>query len=356
MLFGQRPIRLFTVLFLTVAVLALLAVACGDDEEAAPRTGTPTGPRQVISFDMPWAQYGLISSSIPHAVALEKGFFEQEGLKPNFVPTRGGGDTLQALLSTNAPMAIISPGIAISAIEQGQKLKLVWQSNRGGVVEGQGFTFCVKNSSPIRSPKDLKGKSIAFTRPGANSELFAKHMVREAGLDPDKDVRLVAAGGLPEGLTLMDQGAVDVATCAPEILAALKRSAGEWRNIWEAQDDFPGFVEVWLAVKEDALTRNPELVKSYLRAIRNAVDWMDKNKDSEELVQLSAKLLRIPPEQIDALRARLKEYASAGFKKVFPIEFLDDALRSSVQVAVLTGELKEVPQDLSRYIDKRQIP
>ncbi|HXG35662.1 MAG TPA: ABC transporter substrate-binding protein [Dehalococcoidia bacterium] len=343
----------FLFVFFAIAAVALFAAACGDDEETAgtPRAGatTPSAPREVFSFDMPWSQYNLILASLPAQVAIDKGFFEQEGLKPNILTTRGGGDTLQALLSTGAPMAMMSPGAEINAINQGQKLKIIWQSNKGGIVPLQGIVFCVKANSPVRSIQDLKGKKIAFTRPGSNTERLAKIMVQRAGLS-ESDATFISAGGIPEGVVLLDQGQVDVSTCAPEILATKKYNAGEWRPLWTAQDGYPGFVENWMVVKEDFARQNPDRVKAFFRAIQKAVDWIDKNKNSEELVQIAAKLFRIPAEDLSALRTRLKDYTDKA-KQVWPLELDRQGLEASVRLSVDTGELDKLPDSYDRYID-----
>ncbi|HXG36075.1 MAG TPA: ABC transporter substrate-binding protein, partial [Dehalococcoidia bacterium] len=86
-----------------LVLISLALAACGDDEEA----GTPTAtqrPRETISFDLPLTQYVDIVANLPFAVAQEKGFFAEEGLRPNIIPTRGGGDAVRAIEASAAPL------------------------------------------------------------------------------------------------------------------------------------------------------------------------------------------------------------------------------------------------------------
>src|SRR4029079_10102983 len=121
-------------------------------------------------------------------VPLKMGYFKTLGINPQLI----AGSVTDALASTKfvaqnkADMGYPSPGVLTASIDGGIAVKSIWD-----VISGQVFDFALPTNSAIKSPKDLKGKSIALGSSGW--KVIVDPMLVELGIDP-KSVRYVSAG------------------------------------------------------------------------------------------------------------------------------------------------------------------
>ena len=88
------------------------------------------------------SNYGVSANGMPYAIAMEKGYFKEEGANvTGILSSAGGGTTLRNMLAGNAPYAEVNPNAVIAAIQQGADIKFVsdnvltvaefvWPSNR----------------------------------------------------------------------------------------------------------------------------------------------------------------------------------------------------------------------------------
>src|ERR671923_3013276 len=152
------------------------------------------------------SNYGVAANGMPYAVAMEKGFFKEEGANvTGIITSAGGGTTLRNMLAGNVPYGEVNPNVVVAAIQQGADIKVISDN----VLTVAEFVWAVKPDSPIRSVKDLKGKKIGYTNPRSTSQALATLVVQAGGLKTD-DVELVKTGGFGEGVAALDIGLVDV--------------------------------------------------------------------------------------------------------------------------------------------------
>src|SRR5262249_24357121 len=134
----------------------------------------------------------------PFIVALEKGFFGQEGLTVEFVPFRGGPNLVKAVIAGEVLLGSAGSTDILVFREPGMPLKVRATQN-----EGNHFTMNV--APEIQNAADLKGKSIGVTLHGSTTWVFARLFAKEQGWDPDRDVKIVALGALDAQLAALSR-------------------------------------------------------------------------------------------------------------------------------------------------------
>jgi NitT/TauT family transport system substrate-binding protein len=93
----------------------------------------------------------------------------------------------------------------LNALSKGQKLKAFYQYSTGTI-----FFLKVPKAGPIQSVPDLQGKVIGISEPGGGEVPMIKAALKGAGLDPDKDVRLIPIGeGSSATFDALKNGRVD---------------------------------------------------------------------------------------------------------------------------------------------------
>lgn len=150
-------------------------------------------------------------------VGIDSGIFKKHNLDVEEVFIR---DTLSAgvqslvgvdlLIGFGNPLAILQP------VLRGADIALF-----GSHVSLEHYEMGV--TPEIATLKELKGKKIGVSRLGGKSDLVARVMLRRAGLNPAKDVEMVAAGLSPARVVAISKNLVQGAPLSPEIAAEAKK-------------------------------------------------------------------------------------------------------------------------------------
>ena len=124
-------------------------------------------------------------------IGVDSGLFKKHGLEIEELPIR---DTLtagvQSLIGVDLLIGFGNPLAVLQPVANGSDIAVI-----GSHVSFDQYGMGV--GSAIGSLKDLKGKKVGVSALGARSDLVARVMLRRAGLDPLKDVEMVAAGLTP---------------------------------------------------------------------------------------------------------------------------------------------------------------
>src|SRR6187200_1878241 len=84
------------------------------------------GPRPAAAEQVTVTHWGVLMYGAPYAVAIEKGFYKEQGLDIDGVLTsKGGGTTVRNVIASDLPYGEVALSAAIAAANQGIKLKIV---------------------------------------------------------------------------------------------------------------------------------------------------------------------------------------------------------------------------------------
>jgi NitT/TauT family transport system substrate-binding protein len=147
---------------------------------------------------------GLTGESSPIWIAKETGFFKEYGIDARLVYMEGGRLSIQSLLSNSTQFMTGDAVSALAAIAGGADVVLL--ASAKNVLP---YVFAV--SKDIRRPQELKGKIIATSQIGGKAGEIARMVIRNIGLDPDKDVTYLAVGGTMSRLAALSTGKVHAA-------------------------------------------------------------------------------------------------------------------------------------------------
>ena len=240
----------------------------------------------------------MINADAGVFVALEKGFFRDQGLSVEVTYFSSSGGPQMAALTTgelDAGSGSISPGIYNSAAG-GVHMRVVASKSRVGP-RGSGRYMVrrglLESGKPF-SIKDIKGKVIALNSVGGSSRLYMDGLLKKGGLkETDVVVRVLPFNDMVGALA---QGAVDVAFLVqPSISVAEEKGIGA--GIADLWDLFPGHMTNNLFYS-DSFIRNRSAVADkfmvgFLKGQRYFYDAIVKKKASlDEIVEIVAKFSR----------------------------------------------------------------
>jgi len=199
-----------------VSLLAILATACGGG--AAPTTATPSPTQAAAGSPSPTvrpcctkvtAAYSNISADdwIPW-YAFEKGIFKDNGLDVDLQSINGGAQTSAALLANQIQIGQFGGSEALSANAGGADLVIV--ANLAPV-----YPYKLYVQKGITSVQGLKGKKVGVSNAGGSSDIATRAALKAAGLDPDKDVTIVAVGSHANRTAALLAGSIDAGVDDP---------------------------------------------------------------------------------------------------------------------------------------------
>lgn len=283
---------------LVLAVLSLLAGACAQQTspqsttsestggESEPTGGEDTGELERIDLLF---SYRRSLSYVADLMAESQGFYADEGLDINVVPTEGSSFVTQQLVADNAKYGIaVADGVMI-ANSQGEDLKSIAQLTHGSI------TLMTLASSGIASIDDLSGEALGITDFGGGEVPLAEAVLADAGLSDDVELVPVGAGGASVVLALESGDVAGYMGYANDI-AAVEASAGELQNI--LPEEFKNLPADGLVVSSDVLN-NPqdlETASGIVRAWARGIAFAQENPD--EALEAACDL--VPEECLDA--------------------------------------------------------
>jgi NitT/TauT family transport system substrate-binding protein len=203
-------------------------------------------------------------------VAMEKGFFKAEGLELETVPMAGGAVIVQGVTSGDLQIGWTNVISLYQAHVEGFDFKLV----AGGATNVKGtnesHAIQVLKSSPIKSVKDLEGKTIAVNTLNNIVHLMAMAWIDKNGANSGK-VKFVEVP-FPQMEAALGAEKIDaISIHEPFATAAVQK--GQTRvlsNPWG--EVLPKFlIASWFA-SEKWIQKNKEMVQAFIRAINRGVD------------------------------------------------------------------------------------
>src|SRR5215813_4756290 len=231
-------------------------------------------PRNVLAQGKPPVKirYNEVVRSLLYApayVAITKGYFKEAGLDVTLTTAFGGDKSTAALLSNAADIALIGPETAIYVLNSDSSTKIRIFC---GLTSTDGFHLMGREKVDKFDWKMLKGKEILGFRPGSTPLLFLEAALRQNGLDPQADVKLMNNVGIParvgSWLAGQNQFAIFIEPDASQL--ELDGKGHFLASIGETV----GFADYTSFMATDKYIHdNPEVLQGWTDAIAKAMKW-----------------------------------------------------------------------------------
>lgn len=267
----------------------------------------------------------------PQYVALEKGFFEDEGLTVELQTTWGGDKTMTALLADHADIALVGAETSIYVYAQNSKDHAV---NFAQLTQTDGTFLVAKESKDNFSWDQLKDESFLGQRKGGMPQMVGEFVLKKHGIDPHSDLDLIQNidfANIPGAFVSGDAEYVQL--FEPTASMLVKEGKG---HIVASFGEESGLVPytVFMA-KQSYLKDNKENVMKFTRAIYKAQQWVAENsaEDIAKVIQLY-----FEDTEIDILTSSMERYKS---QDSFATDLLlkEDAWQNLKDIMNAAGEL-----------------
>src|SRR5262245_19436175 len=249
----------------------------------------------------------------------QKGFFQKEGLNVSLVYIRGGLD-IKTLLTNDADFAMGST-TAVTAFVAGAPLRIVLSYNAH---VDQGLYAQAK----YRRITDLKGQPIGSLNPGGLVDTMVRRILVKNGLQPERDVNLLAMGGTPERFAALRAGAI-AATMLSSPFNFLADKEGFPKLA--ATRDYVDVTGTAVVVTADKIKRQPGTIKRFMRASLLSMKYIRDNR--ADTTQLDAREFNMDQEIAGLAYKQLLELLSPdGRNRINGYQLLVDFARAAQKI------------------------
>jgi NitT/TauT family transport system substrate-binding protein len=231
----------------------------------------------------------------------KQGIFRKNGLEPEIVYVGSGTILSQALIAGTFDVAFSQGSEAIAAKLRGFDQRIV-------ATVANHFNHVFLGHPSITSLKQLKGKKVAVSRFGSGSHFMTNLVVKEAGLDPQKDVAVLQVGNSSSRMAAIMAGSVDATIMAADFVPLAKKQG--FNILVDLADTKVEYPFLSLHMMSPVIERNPKLAKALIKSVSEGIRVFKTDRNVAKAT-IQAAMKTNDPETL--------EYASARAAKVLEV-------------------------------------
>lgn len=214
-------------------------------------------------------------------IAKDTGLFAKNGLDVEMILI-DSGPTVHALIAGDLSVAGVGASRIVASGLEGSGLRLLATTNRS-----QPYKLIVPPN--IKNPSQLKGKKVGVGAFGGLDDTSMRFGLSQLGIDPNKDVTIVVAGGKATRFASLTSGAVSAIVIDPPYTLDAKKLG--LNVLFDFIKSGPKTVYGSIAAKDTYVKENPEVIRGLLKALIAATQFYRTNK--AESIKIMAKYMRI---------------------------------------------------------------
>jgi NitT/TauT family transport system substrate-binding protein len=272
-----------------------------------------------------------------------KGFFRDEGIDFHLRVVFGGPEIAACYDSGELKIGEMGTPPATTALAKGARFRIVASG-----IRRRALQYLVVNSD-IQTWEDLKGKNIGVLSKGSCSYWFARLLLENNGLDPDRDANIVGLGSRYASVVdLFETGELQAG-----VLSEPTVSIGEYCRAFRmmkplSDPEFcPSMQWSVTIANNDFIAREPELLSSVLRACKRSYQYSAAHDD--EFAAFGAEYYGIDKSAM--LRSMERERGDLHHECLVDMEGLDLAIGLQHRLGAFA-----VPMRASEITDLRYLP
>ena len=206
-------------------------------------------------------------SFLTSGVALKRGMFRDEGLDVELI-RMNANVSITALSTGDIDYTMVFASVVRGAL-RGMPMKVVASFM-------DSSTHLLIARPEYKSIRDLKGKTLAVSTYGATSDVAARMMMKQGGVDPEKELKIIQLGAERARYAALKEGIVDVAVLSPPTDTDAQRSGLRVLSRFHELFKMP-FTGLGTHLKK--LKERPDEVKRMAKALLRANRYVRSNRD-----------------------------------------------------------------------------
>ncbi len=263
----------------------------------------------------------------PQYIALNKGFFTEEGLRVTLETAQGADKGAAAILSGSAHVALFGSEQAVYATKQGASNPIIAFA---ACTQRDGSFLVGRQTDPDFSWADTAGKVIIGGRKGGIPQLVLEWILKANNVEPFEDVEIIQSIALNATAQAFREGTGDYVQLwepSPSILekdgsGAIVAALGEGSGLlpYTTFHATKSFIE-----------QRPDVLQKFTNAIYKAQLWMQEHSPAEIAEALAPSFADTSLEILTTVVQRYQELDAWASNPILPQEWFDQLQRIMIE-------------------------
>lgn len=238
----------------------------------------------------------------PQYVAIEEGYFAEEGLDLTLVTGFGADKTMTAVISGEADIGFMGAEASIYAYQEGATDPVV---NFAQLTQRAGNFLVAREEMPDFSWDDLRNTRVLGGRKGGMPEMVFEYILKNHNIDPASDLEIdqsIDFGSTAAAFT-GDMSADFTVEFEPSATALEKEGKGYVVASLGVDSGYVPYTSY--SAKTSFLNENPQIIQSFTNALQKGMDYVQSHSP-EEIAQVISP--QFPETDMDTLTTIVKRY------------------------------------------------
>lgn len=266
------------VLILAMAASMLAACTSDDGKDTA---GTASG--ETAEETLPEATK-VVLNEVAHSifyapmyVAVEEGYFAEEGIDLEIVTGFGADKTMTAVLSGSADIGFMGSEASIYTYNEGAKDYVV---NFAQLTQRAGNFLVAHEEMPDFTWEDLKGSDVLGGRKGGMPQMVFEYILKKNGIDPAEDMNIDQSIDFGSTAAAFSEGQADF-TVEFEPGATSLEEEGKGYVVASLGTDSGYVPYTAFSAKQSYIKENPEVIQGFTNALQKGMDYVQAHTPEE---------------------------------------------------------------------------
>lgn len=303
----------FTALLLVALMLSAAVCACASKEEDAAGENLPDKTKVVLNE---------VAHSIfyaPMYVAIEEGYFQEEGIDLELVTGFGADKTMTAVLSDSADIGFMGSEASIYTYNEGATDHVV---NFAQLTQRAGNFLVARQKMPDFTWEDLKGTDVLGGRKGGMPQMVFEYILKQNGIDPAKDVAIDQSIDFGSTAAAFAEGQADF-TVEFEPGATSLEQEGKGYVVASLGTDSGYVPYTAFSAKQSYLDENPDVIQGFTNALQKGMDFVQAHTPEEIAAVIEPQFKETDLDTITTIVSRYYEQDTWKDNLIFQEESFD---------------------------------
>lgn len=206
----------------------------------------------------------------PMYVAIQNGYFEEEGIKLKLVNGLGADKTMTAVLSGGSDIGFMGSEASIYVYQEGARDYVV---NFAQLTQRAGNFLVSRDLKEEFKWENLKNKTVLGGREGGMPEMIFEYILKQKGIDPKKDLNIVKNIDFGYTAEAFSSGEGDY-TVEFEPAAEMLEIEDKGKIVASLGVESGMVPYTAFAAKKSYIKQNPEVIQAFTNAIQEGMDYV----------------------------------------------------------------------------------
>ena len=300
-------ISLLFVSAITVGLLSACSSAPADNNATNPKAETVTSQASHDTNSSPVSvTLNEVAHSIfyaPQYVAIENGYFADEGINLTLVTGFGADKVMTAVLSGEADIGFMGSESSIYTYQEGANDVI---KNFAQLPQRAGNFLVARVEMPDFSWDDLKGKDVLGGRKGGMPEMVFEYILEKNNMDPTTDLSIDQSIDFGSTAAAFSGGQGDF-TIEFEPHATLLEQKGDGYVV-ASLGEASGYVPYTAySAKQSYLSAHPDILQAFTNALQKGMDYVQEHSAEEIAKCIAPQFAETESDTLTAIVARYQE-------------------------------------------------